>query len=198
MADTLAERILGTADGVVPVEVGLVVSDEVLLGTRDEAAYVDGYGPIPAELARELVKVAGARGVASVRRLYRSPRTGQLVAMDSRSRRFDRGLARFVRLRDQVCRTPWCDAPIRHTDHARPSAADGETSGENGEGMCEACNYAKESPGWSVTVVDTDPHTIEIRTPSGQVHRSAAPPLPGHVPRGGRPRVGLASPYGAA
>jgi hypothetical protein len=64
--------------------------------------------------------------------------------------------------------------------------------------MCEACNYAKESPGWSVTVVDTDPHTIEIRTPSGQVHRSAAPPLPGHVPRGGRPRVGLASPYGAA
>ena len=103
------------------------------------------------------------------------------------------GLARFIRLRDQVCRTPWCDAPIRHTDHPQPAAADGETSGDNGQGLCEACNYAKEAPGWSVTVADTEPHTIEIRTPAGQVHRSQAPPLPGHVPR-----LDLVFSYGAA
>jgi hypothetical protein len=182
MADTLAERLLGSTGGVVPVEIELVVSDEVLLGAREDAAYVAGFGPVPAEVAREVVKLAGERGLATVRRLYRSPASGQLVAMDSRSRRFRGGLARFIRLRDQVCRTPWCDAPIRHTDHPEPVAAEGETSRENGEGLCEACNYAKETSGWSFTVVDAEPHTVEIRTPAGRAYRSTAPPLPGRVP----------------
>jgi hypothetical protein len=198
MADTLVERLLGTHDGVVPVEVQLVVSDEVLLGTREEAAYLGGFGLIPAEVAREVVELAGERGLATIRRLYRSPRTRQLVAMDSRRRKFPGGLARFIRLRDQVCRTPWCDAPIRHTDHARRAADDGETSGENGAGLCEACNYAKEAPGWSFDVLESEPHAIEIRTPRGRTYRSTAPPLPGHVPRGGVPRIDLAFSYGAA
>jgi hypothetical protein len=180
MADTLVERLLGMSGGVVPVEVELVVSDEVLFGTRDDAAYLDGCGPIPAELARELAKHADHAGVAKIRRLYRASDTGQLLAMDSRSRCFEGGLARFIRLRDQVCRVPWCDAPIRHSDHPEPVAADGETSRDNGQGLCEACNYAKEAPGWSVRVVATEPHTIEIRTPTRQVYRSQAPPLPGH------------------
>jgi hypothetical protein len=120
--------------------------------------------------------------------------------MDSRSRRFDGGLARFVRLRDQTCRVPWCDAPIRHSDHSDPASNDGDTSRDNGQGLCEACNYAKEARGWSVRVVDTEPHTIEIRTPHGQVYRSQAPPLPGHVPRaaGGVPRLDLAFTWSAA
>ena len=42
MADTPTERLLGNTERVVPVEVELVVSDEVLLGTRDDAAYLDG------------------------------------------------------------------------------------------------------------------------------------------------------------
>ncbi len=187
MADTLVERVLGTADGVVPVEIELVVSDQVLLGDRDDSAYLDRFGPIPAEIAREIAAKAGERGLARLRRLYRRPRTGQLVAADSRSRRFDGGLARFIRLRDQTCRTPWCDAPIRHTDHADPASGTGQTSRDNGQGLCEACNYAKEAPGWSVRITGTDPHTIEIHTPTGQIYRSQAPPLPGHVPR--RPGV---------
>ena len=32
----------------VEVEVELVVSDEVLLGTHEDSAYLDGYGPVPA------------------------------------------------------------------------------------------------------------------------------------------------------
>jgi hypothetical protein len=47
-------------------------------------------------------------------------------------------------------------------------------------------------------VVDADPHTIEIRTPLGQVYRSQAPPLPGHVPRGELPRLDVAFTYSAA
>lgn len=132
MTDTLVERVLGTSAGVVPVEIELVVSDEVLLGAGEGSAFVDGYGAIPAELAREIARRAGNRGLARLRRLYRRPADRQLVAMDSRSRCFPPGLARFIRLRDQTCRTPWCDAPIRHIDHAERAADEGATSAVNG------------------------------------------------------------------
>jgi hypothetical protein len=202
MVDTLVERVLGTRGDVIPVLVELVVSDEVLLGASDRPAYLPGYGPVPAELGRELAKAAAEHGLARLRRLYRRPSTGQLVAMDSRTRRFSGGLASFIRLRDQVCRVPWCDAPIRHGDHTRPFAGGGETSSGNGEGLCEACNYAKEARGWSVRVIATDPHTIEIRTPAGQTYQSQAPPLPGPDSRangpGGVPRIDLAFCYAAS
>lgn len=83
-------------------------------------------------------------------------------------------------LRDQTCRTPYCDAPIRHHDHAVPKRRGGPTSALNGLGECEACNYAKEAPGWSVRTSEIDGrHTAEFTTPTDAVYRSTAPPLPG-------------------
>ena len=103
--------------------------------------------------------------------------------MDSRSRCFDGGLARFIRLRDRTCRTPWCDAPIRHTDHPEPVAADGTTSGDNGQGLCEACNYAKEADGWHVTSgVQEGRHLVAVTTPTRHRFTSAAPDPPGASP----------------
>ena len=127
--------------------INLVVSDAVLFGTSDEPAYVDGHGPVDADLAREWAADSARDDEAEVwlRRLYVQPETGSLVAMDSRSRIFPSGLATFIRLRDQVCRAPWCDAPIRHSDHVAPAARGGPTSGVNGDGLCEACNLAKEA-----------------------------------------------------
>jgi hypothetical protein len=91
-----------------------------------------------------------------------------------------RGLAAFIGLRDQTCRTPYCDAPIRHRDHAQPHHRDGPTSAENGLGECERCNYAKESPGWQVTAgSENGIHTANFVTPTGKHYRSTAPPLPG-------------------
>jgi hypothetical protein len=90
-------------------------------------------------------------------------------------------LADFVALRDQRCRTPYCDAPIRHSDHARPYRRGGASSALNGLGMCEACNYTKETPGWQVTteVAENGRHTAEFTTPTGAHYHSSAPPLPG-------------------
>ncbi|MCH6471662.1 HNH endonuclease [Sinomonas terrae] len=99
---------------------------------------------------------AAALAGAWLRRLYLDPSTGELAAMDSRLRRFPRALAEFIEIRDQTCRTPYCEAPIRHIDHVTPVASGGETSVENGQGLCEACNHAKESPGWELAVVGTD------------------------------------------
>jgi hypothetical protein len=123
MADTLMERVTGRPAGTPePVAVHLVISDETLLGGDDTPAVVEGYGPIPASVARSLVDAAvtDERPRATLRRLYRHPRSPALVAMESQSRCFPRGLAKFIGLRDLTCRTPYCDAPIRHRDHAQP------------------------------------------------------------------------------
>ena len=65
--------------------------------------------------------------------------------MESTARTFPTALARFIRLRDRICRTPWCDAPIRHLDHHQPWAHGGATTAENGQGLCEQCNHARQS-----------------------------------------------------
>jgi len=135
-------------------------------------------------VARGLVSkaVSDTRSRCTLRRLYRHPRSSQLVAMESRSRFFPKGLARFIDLRDQTCRTPYCDAPIRQRDHAQPRHRDGPTSVENGLGECEHCNYVKESPGWSVTAgTENGVHTAEFVTPTDHRYWSTAPPAPGRI-----------------
>jgi HNH endonuclease len=188
MADTLVERVTGrSAATPTPIAVNLVLSDETLLAGSSAPADVNDYGPIPAAVARELISnaVGDERSRATLRRLYARPASGALVAMESRARLFPRGLAAFIGLRDQRCRTPYCDAPIRHRDHARPWMAGGPTSADNGLGLCERCNYVKEAVGWFVesSVDENSTHTAEFTTPTGARYRSGAPPLPGSTAR---------------
>lgn len=188
MADALVGRVVEgdtTTAGHQRVSLNLVMTDHDLFGAGDQPAYVDGYGPVPSELAREIVAGACTRKEELwLRRLYCHPRTGELVAADSRSRLFPRSLARFIRLRDRVCRTPWCDAPVRHLDHPVPRADDGPTSEVNGQGLCEACNYAKEAPGWwARPSPGTDGHEIETTLPTGHRYRSRPPPIVATVRR---------------
>ncbi|OBC04646.1 HNH endonuclease [Mycobacterium sp. 852013-50091_SCH5140682] len=183
MADTVYERVTGRpADQPVPIELNLVMADTTLAGDDDAPAWVGNYGPVPAGFARTLVTdtTTAAEVKATLRRLYRHPRSGQLVAMESQARLFPKGLATLLDLRDQTCRTPFCNAPIRHHDHATPKHHGGPTSALNGLGTCEACSYTKEAPDWSVTTQETDGiHTAEYTTPTGAVYQSTAPPLPG-------------------
>lgn len=189
MADTLVTRVTGApAAGngrpVVPVAVGLVMTDRAAFaGAHDDAA-LDGHGPIPADLARELLAGAVDQPTKTwVHRLYRHPQTHELLAMDSRRRCFPRRLATFLRHRDQWCRQPWCGAPIRHSDHATPAADGGTTDTDDGQGLCEACNYAKEADGWRHRPrPGPDGHTIEITTPTGRRYESRPPPLLGPRP----------------
>lgn len=214
MADTLIQRILGTApsahqpepsarpdaDTAAPttpepatsgasaaetsVMIHLLISDTVLFGGAG-AGHVDGYGPVPGDLARHLATTDRAW----IRRLYTTPATGDLVAADSRARRFPARLAQLIRLRDRACRTPWCDAPVRHTDHITPAATGGPTSLSNGQGLCEACNYAKQTHGWTARPRPGPRHTVRTTTPTGHAYQSTAPPPLDHVPpeRGATP-----------
>ncbi len=177
MADTLVERVTGRSKAdQCSVEVELVMTDGSLVGTDDEPAQMVGYGPVPASVARDIVRDADR---AWLRRLFTRPGSGSLVAMDARRRVFDGELRRFLVLRDETCRTPWCDAPVRHADHVRRAADGGETSVENGQGLCERCNYAKEAAGWHARLLDGARHQLEITTPTGHTHTSTAPDPPG-------------------
>ena len=105
-----------------------------------------GYGPIPAATARDLITQPGADTPMWLRRLYTTPATGQLAAMDSRRRLFTGTQRHFLTLRDQSCATPWCDAPLPHAHHQLPAEHGGPTSISNARGSCAACNHAKQAP----------------------------------------------------
>jgi hypothetical protein len=208
-ADTLVERTTGTPGGITGIEINLVMTDRTLLQGDSEPARLTGYGTVPAPWARNLLnqestpehpqaqgqepRTGGSNTSDSntgqkdavqelkiwLRRLYTAPGTGDLVAMDSRRRPFPAPLRRFIQIRDDTCRTPYCDAPIRHHDHIIPWHNDGPTTLANGAGLCEACNHTKELPGWKTQPRPGPRHTIELTTPTGHTYRSTAPPLPG-------------------
>ncbi|GAB15365.1 hypothetical protein ARGLB_085_00480 [Arthrobacter globiformis NBRC 12137] len=132
MADTLVERTTGTPGGITGIDISLVMTDRTLLQADTEPARLAGYGAVPAQWARELLtggqgdqgpvqptaggSATGQKGAVKelktwVRRLYTAPNTGDLVAMESRRRLFPAPLRRFIQIRDDTCRTPYCDAP---------------------------------------------------------------------------------------
>ncbi|WP_235500182.1 HNH endonuclease, partial [Arthrobacter sp. Leaf69] len=204
MTDTLVERTTGTSGGITGIELQLVMTDRTLLQGDSEPARLPGYGIVPAAWARELLQNEGQATRARtedtntttdtaknsdgdvdkaftvwLRRLYTAPGTGELTALDSRARLFPPGLRRFIQARDDTCRTPYCDAPIRHFDHIIPWHRSGPTTQANGAGLCEACNHTKENPGWTATPRPGPRHTLEIQTPAGNTYHSTPPPLPG-------------------
>lgn len=185
-ADTLVERVTGQAHAdETPLMVNLVMTDRTLMQGDSEPAYINGYGTIPAGYARYLIsgdpnrRFKESKAQVWIRRLFTAPSTGELVAMESTKRILPKQLKRMIAVRDQYCRTPYCDAPIRHYDHVFQVALGGQTTAVNADGRCAWCNNTKEIEGWTERVVDGPRHTIEITTPSGQVFRSTAPPLPG-------------------
>jgi hypothetical protein len=187
MADMLVERVTGQARAAdVNVELQLLMPlDSLLNKTNASVAVIPGYGPLPGELARQIV--ASSKGRKWWRRLFTAPKgsagdSGPIVGGDPTRRCFDGWLANLIRLRDQTCRDPFCDAPIRHLDHIKRHADGGLTTFTNGRGACERGNQVREMPGWHLTLIDCGfhggPHTIHITTPTGHHYLSRAPDPP--------------------
>ena len=96
-------------------------------------------------------------------------------------RHFDGWLGQLIRLRDQTCTDPYCDAPIRHLDHIIRHSDDGPTTLENARGTCERGNYVREMPGLA-----HQPHRLRlpqraahhITTPTGHHYVRRAPTHP--------------------
>lgn len=182
------EAIAATTPSAPAFRVELIMTDTAFFGHDDSPAVVPGVGHLPAQLARDLIARSLTEHTLWLRRLYAHPDTSEVVARDSTSRCFPPGLVGLIRLRDQTCRSPYCDAPIAHIDHVVPAARGGPTTLANGQGLCEACNYAKEVAGWSATAERApgdrlddrlddwldSPHVVVTRTPTG--HRASSRP----------------------
>lgn len=160
----------------VGVMLNVVLTDAQLLGGADGAAWLEGHGPVDAELARQLAH----HHRVWLRRTFADPTSGSLIGLESRCRTFPAGLRTLVRLRDGTCRTPWCDAPIRHVDHAVAHQSGGPTAFHDSQGLCEHCDYTKQAPDWHaqpVPAVPPDlplgrPHDVVTTTPTGHRYRS--------------------------
>ena len=119
---------LGNPAGIPPginLDIQLVMTDRTLFDGDNEPAILIGHGPIPAPIARQLVRTANPKIKAWIRRLYTDPQTGHLINGDGKRRDFSYATRQFLVARDHTCRTAWCDAPIRHTDHVTSHATGG-------------------------------------------------------------------------
>jgi hypothetical protein len=167
----------GIGGSVLPPGVGvcvnLVITDVSLFGFTDTPAELFGLGPVPAPIAREMVKDAHARDVATLRRLYTDPASGALVGMESKSRIFPDGLAQMIGARDQFCRFPFCDTRIKHLDHIHPHSQGGATSFGNAQGLCAHHNLIKEADA-ATTYPVTDAGDIITRLACGEEFTSPA------------------------
>ncbi|PJJ53848.1 hypothetical protein CLV56_3348 [Mumia flava] len=177
MSDLALEALSGipvAADGnapTAPVEVGLLMRPEVLFGTEDSPAVLEGYGPIPAALARRLA----GNDTSWLRRLFTDDR-GDPVDCDPRRRRFPERIARLVRATDGHCLRPYCDCDVTDIDHTRAHARGGTTTQDNGAGTCRHDNILKEGRGWRVRTSAPQvgegsvPQRIAWSTPTGHTY----------------------------
>jgi Domain of unknown function (DUF222) len=153
MADTMVERLTGqTAAGDVNVEVQIMMPLEALLDPdSDKPAPVPGYGPRPADIARDILITS--QGRKWWRRLFTAPsagkgKSGPIVGGDSSRRSFEGWLAHLIRLRYQeTCRGPFCGAPIRHIDHITRHADDGPPATSTAAAPANAATTSARCPG---------------------------------------------------
>ncbi|MGX9901825.1 DUF222 domain-containing protein [Arthrobacter sp. SA17] len=128
-----------------------------LLGATDEPAMLDGYGPIPASMARELV----ANGAESFHRVLTDPRDGAPLEIGRTSYRIPKYMRQWLRLRDAKCPFPGCHnhSLDNEADHLL-AWADGGTTGITNLGQpCRKHHHLKHNTAW------TPSHATANQTP---------------------------------
>ena len=172
MVDTLVERITGqTRADAVPITVNVVISDQALLAGGHEPAWLQGHGPIPAD-------TIDPQAMTATPQALRHPHHGSLVGMESVARDLPVALARFIDLRDQTCRTPYCDAPDptptttpTTTPPADPPPPPTAKASANTATTPNKPPAGKPAPS---TAPPGQPHTVETTLPTG--HTTTNPP----------------------
>ncbi|MCM6762848.1 HNH endonuclease [Rathayibacter sp. ZW T2_19] len=174
----LPERATRTFIPGVRAEVRLTLPASTAAGLDDTSADLDGYGPVPAGVARELV----ADG-ASFTRVLTDPDAGTVVSVGRTLRLPPPRMRLHLQLRDQTCRFPGCTRPASGTeaDHTVEWRHGGETALENLASLCVAHHHVRHGDRW--TYVLHPDGTADWTTPTGRRVTTRPPALPGAPPR---------------
>ncbi|WP_246381537.1 HNH endonuclease signature motif containing protein [Prauserella isguenensis] len=187
-ADVTADLLLGRDPGVTPPEaaamVYLHVPADAALTISDQGCELDGHGPVPAAVAREIM--------TNPRSIWRAvlcdPGTGDPVDLGRTRRRPSATIRELVRVRDRECVMPWCHRPARHCDHDHEQAwatGGGSTSVANGGPRCRRHHRLKDRPDWN-TRYDPTHGTTRVTTPHGATYTAHRHPV--LSPKSGRRR----------
>ncbi|WP_240684910.1 HNH endonuclease signature motif containing protein [Arthrobacter nitrophenolicus] len=120
-----------------------------LLGLTDEPATLDGYGPIPASMARKLL----ADGAESFTRVLIDPRDGAPLEIGRTSYRLTKAMRQALTLRDGKCTFPGCNnnALDNEADHLQAWQHGGSTGISNLAQLCPKHHRLKHNSGWTPT-----------------------------------------------
>ncbi|ROS29898.1 uncharacterized protein DUF222 [Rathayibacter sp. PhB127] len=161
----------------VRAEVRLTLAASTAVGLDDAHADLDGYGPVPAPIERELIRTA-----ASFTRVLTDSDTGAVVSVGRTYRVPPPQMRLHLQLRDQTCRFAGCTRPAStsEADHTLEWRNGGETSLENLVSLCTSHHHVRHGDQW--TYVTSGDGTIVWTSPTGRRISSQPPALPGRPP----------------
>lgn len=136
-----------------------------LMGLDEQPASLEGYGPIPANLARLL-----AARAPSFIRLLTHPETGAVLSVGRDRYTVPADLRTFLRVRDETCRNIGCTrrAATSDIDHSHPWSNGGATSFDNLAHLCPGDHGRKHRLGWTITHLPGG--TIRWTSPFGRTY----------------------------
>ncbi|MFE4541178.1 DUF222 domain-containing protein [Arthrobacter sp. NPDC056727] len=140
-----------------------------LLGQTEEPATLDGYGPIPASMARRLV----ANGATSFLRVLTDPRDGAPLEIGRTSYRVRKPMRQWLRLRDAKCTFPGCNnhSLDNDADHILAWADGGGTGVANLGQPCPKHHRLKHCTAWRPVGATRD-HPPGWISPAGRHYRA--------------------------
>jgi hypothetical protein len=152
--------------------VNVTVGLGMLLGENDQPGELDGYGAIPASMARRIA----ADPSGTWRRLITDP-AGRLLDYGTCTYRPPADLARHVRARDRTCVVPSGGRHATHCelDHEVPFPGGG-TNARNLRPLCKRHHLMKHHSRWRITRLPDG--SYEAVTPTRHRWRYRPPPLP--------------------
>jgi hypothetical protein len=155
------------------VDVRVIIQASTLLGWDNDPGYLDGAGPIPAQIARELA--AGG----TWRRMLTDRSSGVLLDLGRTQYPPSMPLRDVVQERDQTCRFPGCQrkATACEIDHVIPWPV-GTTSKDNLASLCAFHHRLKTFGGWKLRL---DPDGSCTWTSPAGLQYVTRPPTPGGI-----------------
>ncbi|MFJ6356680.1 HNH endonuclease signature motif containing protein [Pseudarthrobacter oxydans] len=120
-----------------------------LMGLTEEPAVLDGFGPVPPSMARDLV----AHGADSFHRVLVDPRDGAPLEIGRTSYRVTKAMRNWLRLRDGKCPFPGCsnNSLDNEADHLVAWHHGGTTGISNLGQPCPKHHKLRHTTGWTPT-----------------------------------------------